>query len=101
METISLLYVESVPTEKGMAQRIDKKQKKRECLKKKKLTNKEITEALIGFKQNHQVLWKEILEIKQIFSLYLECIGHTDKFDKFVKGKVKEFEKRQRSEIKT
>ena len=69
-------------------------------MKKKKLTNKEITEALIGFNQNHQVLWKEILEIKQIFSLYLECIGHTDKFNKFVKGKVKEFEKQQRSDNK-
>ncbi len=100
METVSSLYVESVPTEKGMAQRIDKKQKKRECLKKKKLTNKEITEALIGFNHNYQIIWKEMLEIKQIFSLYLECIGHTDKFDKFVKGKVKEFEKQQRSEIK-
>ena len=69
-------------------------------MKKKKLTNKEITEALIGFNHNHQVLWKEIVEIKQIFSLYLECIEHTDKFDKFVKGKVKEFEKQQRSDNK-
>ena len=69
-------------------------------MKKKKLTNKEITKVLDELSNNDQILWKEILEIKQIFSLYLECIGHTDKFDKFVKGKVKEFEKQQRSEIK-
>ena len=68
-------------------------------MKKKKLTNKEITKVLDELSNNDQILWKEILEIKQIFSLYLECIKHTDKFDKFVKGKVKEFEKQQRSEI--
>ena len=68
-------------------------------MKKKKLTNKEITKVLGELSNNDQTLWKEILEIKQIFSLYLECIGHTDKFNKFVKGKVKEFEKQQRSEI--
>ena len=68
-------------------------------MKKKKLTNKEITKVLDELSNNDQILWKEILEIKQIFSLYLECIEHTDKFNKFVKGKVKEFEKQQRSEI--
>ena len=68
-------------------------------MKKKKLTNKEITKVLGELSNNDQTLWKEILEIKQVFNLYLECIGHTDKFNKFVKGKVKEFEKQQRSEI--
>jgi|TARA_Y100000296_G_scaffold55922_1_gene64148 hypothetical protein len=68
-------------------------------LKKKKLTNKEMSGAIAGLSNNDQILWKEILEIKQLFSLYLECIEHTDKFNKFVKGKVKEFEKQQRSEI--
>jgi len=69
-------------------------------LKKKKLTNKEITKVLGELSNNDQTLWKEILEIKQVFSLYLECIEHTDKFNKFVKGKVEEFEKQQRSEDK-
>ena len=68
-------------------------------MKKKKLTNKEITKVLGELSNNDQTLWKEILEIKQVFNLYLECIGHTDKFNKFVKGKVKEFEKQQRSKI--
>ena len=68
-------------------------------MKKKKLTNKEITNVLGELSNNDQTLWKEILEIKQVFSLYLECIEHTDKFNKFVKGKVEEFEKQQRSKI--
>ena len=68
-------------------------------MKKKKLTNKEITKVLGELSNNDQTLWKEILEIKQVFSLYLECIEHTDKFNKFVKDKVEEFEKQQRSKI--
>ena len=68
-------------------------------MKKKKLTNKEITKVLGELSNNDQTLWKEILEIKQVFNLYLECIEHTDKFNKFVKGKVEEFEKQQRSKI--
>ena len=69
-------------------------------MKKKKLTNKEITKVLGELSNNDQTLWKEILEIKQVFSLYLECIEHTDKFNKFVMAKTKEFEKQQRSEDK-
>ena len=53
-----------------------------------------------GLSINDQILRKEILEIKQILALYLECVGHTDKFNKFVKAKTEEFEKQQRSEIK-
>ena len=68
-------------------------------MKKKKLTNKEITKVLGELSNNDQTLWKEMLEIKQVFSLYLECIEHTDKFNKFVKDKVEEFEKQQRSKI--
>ena len=68
-------------------------------MKKKKLTNKEITKVLGELSNNDQTLWKEILEIKQVISLYLECIEHTDKFNKFVKDKVEEFEKQQRSKI--
>ena len=72
-------------------------------MKKKKLTKKEIEEAIGGLSSNDQVLWKEILELKQIFSLYLiyrkEVLNEdTENFDKFVKAKSKEFEAKQRSE---
>ena len=72
-------------------------------MKKKKLTKKEIEEAIGGLSSNDQVLWKEILELKQIFSLYLiyrkEVLNEeTEDFDKFVKAKAKEFEAKQRSE---
>ena len=68
--------------------------------KKKKLTNKEMTEAIAGLSNNDQILWKEVVEMKQLFSLYLEHRKETEKFNKFVKAKVKEFENKQRSEIK-
>ena len=68
--------------------------------KKKKLTNKEMTEAIAGLSSNDQILWKEVVEMKQLFSLYLEHRKETEKFNKFVKAKVKEFENKQRSEIK-
>ena len=58
-----------------------------------------MTEAIAGLSNNDQILWKESVEIKQIFSLYLEHRKQTEKFDKFVKAKVKEFENKQRSEI--
>jgi len=74
-------------------------------LKKKKLTNKQIEEYIGGLSSNDQILWKEILELKQIFSLNLmyrkEVFNEdTEDFDKFVKAKVKEFEDKQRSENK-
>tara|TARA_Y100001951_G_scaffold51546_1_gene40730 strand:- start:520 stop:735 length:216 start_codon:yes stop_codon:yes gene_type:complete len=68
-------------------------------LKKNKLTRKEIENALNGLSSNDQILWKEILEFKQVFSLYLEYSKETEKFSKFVTSKAKEFEQ-QRSENK-
>ena len=68
-------------------------------MSKKKLTNKEITVAIDGLSNNDQMLWKEILDLKQLFVLNLERTGELDKFNKFVKAKVKEFEKQQRSKI--
>ena len=73
-------------------------------MKKKKLTNKEITEAIGGLSNNDQILMKENLEIKQMFSLYLQYRNKVfdedvEGFNKFVKAKVEEFEKQQRSEI--
>ena len=72
-------------------------------MKKKKLTNREIAEAIDGLSKNDNILLNMIkdkdVEIKQIFALYLEYSKDTDKFNKFVNGKVKEFEK-QRSKDK-
>ena len=73
-------------------------------MKKKKLTKKQIEEAIGGLSSNDQVLWKEILELKQIFSLYLiyrkEVFNEDiEDFNKFVTSKAKEFEQ-QRSEDK-
>ena len=59
-----------------------------------------MTEAIAGLSNNDQILWKESVEMKQLFSLYLEYRKETEKFNKFVKAKVKEFEYKQRSEIK-
>ena len=70
-------------------------------MKKKKLTNKEITEAIDGLSKNDEILLKvinhNILECKQIIALYLEWKKETDSFDKFVKAKAEEFEKQKRS----
>ena len=73
-------------------------------MKKKKLTKKQVEEAIGGLSSNDQVLWKEILELKQIFSLYLiyrkEVFNEDiEDFNKFVTSKAKEFEQ-QRSEDK-
>jgi hypothetical protein len=69
-------------------------------LKKKKLTNKEIEKAIGGLSSNDQYIHNKILQIDNLFGLYLEYRKETDKFDKFVKGRVKEFEQEQRSENK-
>ena len=74
-------------------------------MKKKKLTNKEITEAIEGLSNNDKILWQEILETKQEFVLYLEYRQKVFKeeiedFSRFVKGIMEEFEKQQRSEDK-
>ena len=73
-------------------------------MKKKKLTKKQVEEAIGGLSSNDQVLWKEILELKQIFSLYLiyrkEVFNEDiEDFNKFVTSKAKEFEQ-QRAEDK-
>ena len=69
-------------------------------MSKKKLTNKEITKAIDGLSNNDQYLHDKILQLDNLFGLYLEYRKETDKFDKFVKGKVEEFEKQKRSKIK-
>ena len=74
-------------------------------MSKKKLTNKEITEALGGLNGNDHILRQEVLEVKQMFSLYLQYRNEVlnedvEDFNKFVKAKVEEFEQQQRSESK-
>ena len=74
-------------------------------MKKKKLTNKERDEAIEGLSNNDRILWKEILEARQHFALYLDYRQKVFKeeiedYNKFVKGIVEEFEKQQRSENK-
>jgi|TARA_Y100000296_G_C4998948_1_gene169188 hypothetical protein len=69
-------------------------------LKKKKLTNKEITGAIDIIDANTQYLNNKLLQIDNLFGLYLEYSKDTEKFDKFVKAKAEKFEKQQRSENK-
>ena len=64
-------------------------------MKKKGLTKKDIDKALTGLSHNCEFLFKEILELKQVFSLYLSMKGEAEEFNKFVKVKVEEFEKQQ------
>ena len=75
-------------------------------MRKSKLTNKELTSAISGLSNNDQILMKEFLEFKQLFELYLEYRNKAFNedikgFNDFVKAKVNEFEKQQRSKIKT
>ena len=69
-------------------------------MKRKKLTNKEITEAIDGLSGNDQYLIDKLLQFDNLFGLYLEYRGDTEKFPKFVNTKAeKEFEQ-QRSKDK-
>ena len=97
---MNYLSVESVLIKNFMAQLVWKQQNKRDYLKKKKLTNKERDEAIEGLSNNDQILYNKILHIDNLLGLYLEYRKETDKFDKFVKGRIKEFEQRQRSKDK-
>ena len=64
-------------------------------MKKKKLTKREIDEALGGLSRNDIILRQELLETRQIFALYLEHKGETESFNKFVKAKAEEFEQQR------
>ncbi len=68
-------------------------------MKRKKLTNKEITEAIEGLSRNDQYLNDKMLQIDNLLGLYLEYRKDTEKFNKFVKAKAEEFEQ-QRSKNK-
>ena len=70
-------------------------------MSKKKLTNRELTEAIDGLSRNDTILLemleKNVLELRQIIALYLDWKKEAESFDKFVKAKAEEFEQ-QRSE---
>ena len=68
-------------------------------MKKKKITSKEIEKAIDGLSNNDQYLYDKILQIDNLLGLYLEYSKDTEKFNKFVTSKAKEFEQ-QRSENK-
>ena len=57
-------------------------------------------QAISGLSSNDQVLYDKILQIDNLFGLYLEYRNDAEKFNKFVKAKAEEFEKQQRSENK-
>ena len=59
------------------------------------MTNKEITSVLAELSNNVQMLLQNILEVKQVFSLYLDHKEDTESFNKFIKTKVEEFDKKQ------
>ena len=53
--------------------------------------------ALEGLSNNIQIVYNKVLYIDNLLGLYLEYRKETDKFEKFVKGRIEEFEKQQRS----
>ena len=56
-------------------------------------------QAIGGLSKNDQVLYDKLIQMDNLFGLYLEYRKDTEKFSKFVTSKAKEFE-RQRSENK-
>ena len=79
-------------------------QKKKDFLKKKKLTNKELTQAMIGVAQdamtndkNIRFLAEKVFLIEGLFNLLLE---HDKEFNKIVMKKAKEVEKTRSSDKK-
>ena len=79
-------------------------QKKKDFLKKKKLTNKELTQAMIGVAQdamtndkNIRFLAEKVFLIEGLFNLLLE---HDKEFNKIVMKKAKEVEKPRSSDKK-
>ena len=58
-----------------------------------------MSEAIAGLSNNDRLLIERIdnnyVEWRQYFALYLECVGHTEKFNKFIKAKEEEFAREQ------
>ena len=64
-------------------------------MKKKTLTRKEIEKAIVGLSNNDQILFNKVLQIDNLFGLYLEYRKDTEKFNKFVTSKAEELERQQ------
>ena len=91
-----------MPIKNHLAQKILRKQRENEYLKKKALTKKEIETAIKGLSNNDQILNQKVIQIDNLFGLYLEFRKEAEKFSEFVTSrleKAKEFEQ-QRSENK-
>ena len=84
-----------MPIKNHLAQKILNKQRKNEYLKKKKITRKEIEIVLDGLSNNDQYLNNKLLQIDNLFGLYLEYRKETEKFGEFVNSRAKEFEQKQ------
>ena len=84
-----------MPIKNHLAQKILNKQRKNEYLKKKKITRKEIENVLDGLSNNDQYLHNKILQLDNLFGLYLEYSKETEKFSEFVKARTEEFEQKQ------
>ena len=77
-------------------------QKEKDFLKKKKLTNKELTQFVMGNRKdiitndkNTRFIAEKVFLIEGLLNLFLE---HDKEFNRIVMEKAKEFEKEQRSE---
>ena len=64
-------------------------------MKKSKLTRKEIEKAIGGLSNNDQFLHNKLAQIDNLLGLYLEYRKDTEKFNKFVTSKAKEFEQQR------
>ena len=82
---------------RGLAVRRLKKQRKRDYLKKKALTKKEIDQSLAGLSMNDQILADKSFQHDVILSLILE---HDKKLNEFVKSRLKEVGQHNKSQDK-
>ena len=76
-------------TERSLVVRRLNKQRKRDYLKKKALTKKEIDQSLAGLSMNDQILADKSFQHDVILSLILE---HDKKLNEFVRNRLKEVE---------
>ena len=84
-------------TKRDLAARRLNKQRKKDYLKKKALTKKEIDQALAGLSMNDQILADKSFQQDVILSLILE---HDKKLNEFVKSRLKEVGQHNKSQDK-
>ena len=82
---------------RGLAVRKLIKQRKKDYLKKKALTKKEIDQSLAGLSRNDQILADKSFQHDVILSLILE---HDKKLNEFVKDRLKEVEQHKSQDKK-